>query len=387
MNKNIIQHVKNTFSLGQFLFEDGNLINDISIVYETWGKLNANRDNVILIAHALTGTSHAANGELNSEEGLWDFLVGPVKAVDTNKYFVFCPNVLGGCSGSSGPNSINKITGRPYGLEFPTVTVKDMVRSQKKLIDFLQINQIRTVVGASMGGMQALEWAAHYPELVKSIIPISTPGRAYPQSIAYRKAQRKAIMNDPEWRGGNYYGISRPINGIETARIIGVISYRSEPEFTQRFGRDHHDANLFDLEGRFEIESYLEYHGKKLARWFDANTYLYLSKAMDLHDLGRGYDSYEEGIQQIQATILMIGIDSDILFPNYQQKEIANILCRTNPNVFYKEIKSLYGHDAFLIEQDQISFLIKEFLNEIDPKNVENTYEVSNQSYSCRNCA
>ncbi|MBC8181389.1 homoserine O-acetyltransferase [candidate division KSB1 bacterium] len=375
-----IPHTKRQFTFGPFRFESGALLDKITITYETWGKLNENRDNVVLIEHALTGTSHAASADDSPEKGWWESLIGPGKSIDTNKYFAICPNVIGACSGSSGPSSINEATGNPYGVDFPIVTIKDMVRSQKKLFDHLQINQLLTITGASMGAMQAMEWAAHYPEMVKSIIPISAPGRAYPQSIAYRKAQRKAIMNDPDWNNGNYYGKSIPEKGIELARLIGFITYRSEHEFAERFGREHRDSSLFDLTARFEVESYLEHHGKKLAQWFDANTYLYLSKSMDLHDLSRGYNSYEEGIQQIQAHTLCIGVESDILFPNYQQKEFINILSQTNPNAAYKEIKSLYGHDAFLIEEEQINSIITGFLTLIESKIKETD---SDKSYSC----
>jgi len=216
-----------------------------------------------------------------------------------------------------------------------------------------------------------MEWAALYPEKVESIIPISAPGRAYPQSIAFRKAQRKAIMNDPNWCGGNYYGISKPSKGIELARMIGFITYRSEFEFARRFGRQLSDQKLIDLASRFEIESYLEYHGNKLAKWFDANTYLYLSKAMDLHDLGRGYESYELGIQRIRARTGIVGIDSDILFPYYQQEEFANILKKTNPNVHFVKINSLFGHDAFLIEKEKISKIIKNFVEQPEYQKTE----------------
>ncbi len=356
-------HTKNDFTFGPFTFENGETLPQVTLTYETWGTLNEKKDNAILICHALTGTSHAASGESDDSPGWWEFLIGPDKAVDTNNFFVICANVLGGCSGSTGPSSINPITGKPYAISFPQVTIRDMVRSQKKLIDHLQIEKIKCALGASMGAMQAMELAALYPEKVESIIPISAPGRAYPQSIAYRKAQRKAIMNDPDWRGGNYYGVSTPSKGIELARMIGFITYRSEPEFTQRFGRELADENLIDLRSRFQIESYLEYHGNKLAKWFDANTYLYLSKAMDLHDLGRGYESYEQGIQKIKARTCIVGIDSDILFPFYQQEEFANILRKTNPNVQLVKINSLFGHDAFLIEKEKISKIVRNFIS------------------------
>ena len=358
-----IPHRKEQFHFGPFRFENGQTLSRLTITYETWGRLNAQRSNAVLIAHALTGTSHAASSQDAPEPGWWEFLIGPGKAVDTRQYFVVCSNVLGGCSGSSGPSSIDESIGQPYGLSFPTVTISDMVRSQKELIDHLGISKLQLITGGSMGGMQAMEWAAIYPEMVEAIAPIATPGKAYPQSIAYRKAQRKAIMLDPEWRGGNYYGISCPKEGIELARLVGFISYRSEKEFAVRFGRDHHDPDLFDLKGRFEIESYLEHHGKKLAGWYDANTYLYLSKSMDLHDMGRGFESYEQGIQRIESKVLMVGINSDILFPVHQQKEVVKILRQTNPNVVYEEVDSIYGHDAFLIEEEQISKLIRDCLN------------------------
>jgi homoserine O-acetyltransferase len=217
-----------------------------------------------------------------------------------------------------------------------------------------------------MGGMQALEWAANYPAQVESIIPISTPGRAYPQSIAYRKSQRKAIMMDPLWNNGNYYNGLPPKQGIEVARLIGFISYRTEKEFAHRFGRDHRDDSIYDINSRFEVESYLEHHGKKLAQWFDANTYLYLSKTMDLHDMGYGFSSYEEGLQRIRSKVLMLGVDSDILFPCYQQKEVVNILKKKNPNVEYREIHSLYGHDAFLVEEKKVENIISDYLTKIE---------------------
>ena len=361
----IISHTKNNYQFGSFRFESGRLLENIAIAYETWGHLNSEGTNAILITHALTGTSHACSGNNNHKKGWWESLIGPGKAIDTREYFVICSNVLGGCSGSSGPSSINNETGRPYGLDFPTVSIRDMVRAQKRLMDFLGVKQLLMITGGSMGGMQALEWAAIYPDFVKSIAPIATPGKAYPQSIAYRKAQRKAIMMDPDWYNGNYYGLATPKQGMELARLIGFITYRTEEEFAEKFGRDHHDSSLFDLKSRFEIESYLEYHGQKLAKWFDPNTYLYLSKAMDLHDLGRGFESFKQGIQQIKAKILMIGIDSDLLFPVHQQKEIFEALKITNSNAYFKEVKSLYGHDAFLVEKEQISLLISNFLQKI----------------------
>ncbi|MFC1733010.1 homoserine O-acetyltransferase, partial [candidate division KSB1 bacterium] len=251
-----------------------------------------------------------------------------------------------------------------YGMDFPPITIRDMVRCQKRLVDHLGIRKLLTVTGGSMGGMQALEWAALYPELVESIIPLATPGRAYPQSIAFRKAQRKAIMMDPEWMGGNYYNRSFPRTGVELARLIGVITYRSEAEFAHRFGRKLADTAYFDVNSRFEVEKYLEYQGQKLARWFDPNSYLYLSKAMDFHDLGFGCESYEKGIQRIKAKALLIGFRSDVLFPVHQQQEIVTILLKTNNRVNYREVDTIHGHDGFLIEKVPVGRLVRSFLTE-----------------------
>lgn len=298
-------------------------------------------------------------------------MIGPDKTFDTNRYFVICVNVPGGCSGSTGPSSVNPETQKPFGLNFPLPTIRDMVRSQKRLLDYLNVKKLFTISGGSMGGMQALEMAAIYPEFVHSIIPIAAPGRAYPQSIAFRKAQRKAIMMDPEWNGGNYYGHSVPARGIEVARMMGFISYRSEKEFAERFGRRHADGNFFSLDGRFEIEQYLEYHGAKLSQWFDANTYLYLAKSMDLHDLGRGFRIYADGVRQIQAETLMIGFDSDLLFPCYQQQEVARIIKSNHGSAVYHEVKTVYGHDAFLLEQEKLNIVISEFLRNLEATRLE----------------
>ncbi len=368
-NRNIsADHDKKTVPLGAFICENGQTLENVDVHFETWGKLYDRGDNVILICHALTGTSHAASGALDPSPGWWEFFIGPGKPIDTDRYFVICANSMGGCSGSTGPASINPQTGNPYGVRFPMITIRDMIRVQKRLLDRLGIRRLHCVTGASMGGMQALEWAANYPGFVDAIIPMATPGRAYPQSIAFRKAQRKAIMLDPDWRDGDYYGKSIPKRGLELARMMGFISYRSEREFAQRFGRNFVDAKYLSLHGRFEIEQYLEYHGQKLAEWFDANTYLYLSKSMDLHDLGRDSASYEAGVRRIQCPVQMIGFDSDQLFPCHQQREIAELLKPVNPRAHYYEIKTLYGHDAFLIEKEAISKIVSNFLAKLSHK-------------------
>lgn len=360
------KRTRQVFLLPHMKFECGRLLTNLPLVYETWGALNSTRDNAILVAHSLTGDSHAASSPENPEPGWWEFMIGPGRAFDTDKYFVICSNCLGGCSGSAGPATIDPETGRPFALTFPTLTIRDLVRAQKQLLDHLGVRGLVTVSGGSMGGMQALEWAAQFPDFVASIIPIAAPGRAYPQSVAYRKAQRKAIMNDPDWRDGNYYGKSAPAAGIETARMLGFITYRTEKEFAVRFGRRFADGEYHSLHGRFEIEEYLEYHGKKLASWFDANTYLYLSKAMDLHDLGYGCNSYEAGVRRITCPTLMIGFDSDILFPSYQQREVVDILQQTNQRARFEQLHTIYGHDAFLLEKEQLTTTISEFLTTVN---------------------
>ena len=357
-----ISHTKATFRLKDFVFECGETLDELVLCYETWGSLNGERDNAILATHALTGTSHAASHPDAPAIGWWEFMIGPGRPFDTSRYFVICINVPGACSGSSGPSSINPSTGNPFGTSFPVVTIRDMVRAQKHVLDHLEIESLHTVSGASMGGMQAMEWAALFPETVRSIIPFAAPGRAYPQSIAYRKAQRKAIMLDPAWQEGQYYDSEPPVKGIELARIVGFITYRTEKEFAGRFGRNLAEEELLDLHGRFEIEHYLEYHGRKLATWFDANSYLYLSKAMDLHDLGHGATSWEAGVQRIKARTLMIGFNSDLLFPCYQQEEVATLLRKGGANARYCEIDSIYGHDAFLLEKDAISKVVHQFM-------------------------
>lgn len=341
----------------------GRVLDNATLAYETWGSLNEDGDNAILVTHALTGSAHAASGCESNEAGWWEFLIGPGKTLDTTKYFVICINTLGGCSGSTGPSSIDERTGRRFKMSFPIVTIRDMVRSQKKIIDYLGVKQLNAVMGGSMGGMQALEWGALYPDHVDTVISFAAPGRAYPQSIAFRKSQRKAIMMDPDWLGGDYYDKAYPKNGIELARMMGVISYRSEEEFAQRFGRNHENGNIFDLTSRFEVEKYLEYQGQKLMDHFDPNTYLYLSKAMDLHDLGYGYRSYEEGVRRITCNLVMVGLSSDLLFPIHQQKEVVDILRMTNKNVRYEEIDTIHGHDAFLLEQEQINTLVRAALS------------------------
>lgn len=341
----------------------------VRVAYETYGTLNTAGDNVIVVCHALTGNAHAAGFSSADPKsaGWWNSLIGKGKPIDTSKYFVVCSNFLGSCYGTTGPSSVNPVTGTPYGLSFPQMTVRDMVRVQHELIRSLGVRKIKTVIGGSLGGMQVLEWAVLYPGMVESIIPIATATRHSPWSIGLNDVARQAIMNDPEWRGGNYYGHGQPEKGLSLARQIAMISYRSEKEFSERFGRERQKKNgkeatyRFDAENLFQIESYLRYQGDKLVQRFDANTYIYISRAMDLHDIGIDRGSVEEVLASIDVPVLCVGIDSDVLYPAHEQKEMASKIRRS----VYHEITSPYGHDAFLIEFTQMGKFVSEFLAEI----------------------
>ena len=347
----------------------GEKLSTVTVAYETYGELNAAGDNAILVCHALTGSAHAA-GYLSSDPksaGWWDSFIGDGKALDTRKYFVVCSNFLGGCYGTTGPVSLNPITGRPYGTSFPQMTIRDMVRVQKALIDFLGVIQVRTVIGGSLGGMQALEWGVMFPGVVRSMIPIATASAHSPWCIGLNDIARQAIMNDPERRNGDYYGHGQPERGLSLARQVAMVSYRSDVSFLDRFRRDKINSNgsgarsRFDSTNLFQIESYLHYQGKKLVDRFDANTYIYISRAMDLHDVGYGRKNVEDVLSSVNVPVLCVGIDSDILYPVHEQKKLASQL----PRARYREITSPFGHDAFLIEFEQLGRFVREFLVEV----------------------
>ncbi len=351
------------------VLESGRSLAHVTLCYETFGRLNAARDNAILVCHALTGDSHVAGryDPADRKPGWWDAAVGQGKALDTNRYFVICSNVLGGCQGSTGPSSINPETGRPYGLDFPIITVRDMVRAQARLIDLLGIRQLHAVVGGSLGAMQTLEWAVTYPDRVRGIIPIGGAGRFHPQGIAFNEVQRQAILNDPDFRGGQYYGTPGPVRGLATARMLGMITYRSDESMWQQFGREvRQPESGSDLERGFnityQVESYLHYQGQALVKRFDANSYLYLSRAMDLQDLGRGFPSYEAAHANIRARVLSIGIRSDLLFPTYLQQETVRLVREAGGQADYLEMDSPWGHDAFLVDFHLIAEPIRAFL-------------------------
>jgi homoserine O-acetyltransferase/O-succinyltransferase len=334
--------------------ESGALLGPLTVAYETYGTLNARRDNAILLLHALSGDAHAAGYQSLSERkpGWWDPMVGPGRAFDTDKYFVICSNVLGGCQGSSGPSSINPATGQPYGASFPVVTIGDMVNAQVRLIDSLGIEQLHAVAGGSMGGFQALEWVAAYPERVRSAVLIATAAHHSAQSVAWNAIGRRAIVADPRWRGGDYYDHEPPADGLAVARMIGHITYLSDAALDRKFGRALQSAQSlsFSLEQEFAIESYLEYQGRSFNDRFDANSYLYITKAMDYWDLPRKHGSLEAAFRRSAASFLLISFDSDWLYPTSESEQIAEALRQVGRPVEHIELHSTAGHDAFLVD-------------------------------------
>lgn len=364
----IVRTYTATFKEELFL-ESGRILPNVTVAYETYGNLNEKKDNAVLICHALTGSAHAAGIHSPEDEkpGWWDAMIGPGKAFDTDKYFVVCSNILGSCHGTTGPASLDKSTGRPYGLRFPVVTIKDMIKLQKKLLDRLGIEKLVCVAGGSMGGMQALEWGVTYPEMAGSLVVISAAGRITPMAIAFNTAARFAIRKDTNWKNGEYYGEAPPRDGLAIARMIGHITYLSEASFNKKFGRRlGSQESIYDFDSIYEVENYLKYNGYKFAERFDANSYLYILKAMDIFDLSYGYGSYEEALKRIIAKTLLIDFTSDILFPAYQTEEMVNIMAKYDNKPEKITIDSDYGHDAFLLEFEEQSTLISSFLQKLE---------------------
>ena len=348
-----------------FLMECGTALPSLEIAYTVHGSLNGEGTNAILVCHALTGDAHAADAALpggRTATGWFNGVVGPGRGIDTDRYFVVCSNILGSCYGTTGPASIDPLRGVPYRMSFPQMTIRDMVRAQRLLLDHLGVRRLVTIIGGSLGGMQALEWAATYPAMVESIVPIATSARHTAWAMGISEAQRLAITSDPAWAGGDYG--EQPARGLAIARSIAMIWYRSQPSFEERFGRapaagSPRQIRLFtDQPLLFSVQSYLRYQGQKLVDRFDANSYLYLTRAMDLHDLGRGRDTAEEVLARLEARALCIGISSDILYPPGEQKKIAARM----PRGRYWELESLHGHDAFLIEFDRMNAALRDFL-------------------------
>jgi len=356
-----------TFEEGLDL-DSGQRLKPVTIAYETYGALNEDRTNAVLVLHALSGDAHAAGyypGD--TKPGWWETMIGPGKGIDTNRYFVICSNVIGGCKGSTGPSSINPATGREYALEFPVVTVPDMVRAQKLLIDYLGIERLLAVVGGSMGGMQALQWAVSYPEAVASCIAIAATQKHSPMQIAFNEVGRLAIMSDPNWNNGNYYHGQPPDNGLAVARMIGHITYLSDEAMREKFGRRlrNKDSLGYDFSLEFEVESYLRHQGELFTRRFDANTYLYVTKALDYFDLTGGHGVLEETFRDLpdDMRFLIIAFSSDWLYPPYQSKEIVRALRGNGLDCSYIEMQSSHGHDAFLLDNKELRRVISHFLD------------------------
>ncbi len=355
-----------------FVLEGGGVLSDVSMAFETWGELSPAADNAILICHALTGDSHAHGeaGDAHATPGWWNGVIGPGRGIDTDRYFVVCVNSLGGCQGSTGPSSVDPETGAPYGSTFPTVTTRDIVRCQAAVADHLGVDSWLAVVGGSMGGMQVLEWGVMFPDRVRVIAPITTTLAASAQQVAWSAVGRTALVLDPRFRGGDYYDAKPgdgPFAGLAIARSVAQITYRSAEVFDGRFARDLVDPrSVFGHWDRFQVESYLDYHGEKLVRRFDANTYLILNRTMDLHDLARDRGSMESAIRRLaHLPALTLSISSDVLYPTAQQAAIRDAIRAAGGRCDHHVIQSPDGHDGFLLAARQVGSHLASFLREV----------------------
>lgn len=380
-----IEHGQNGLSVGivarkSFTFaappaemplENGTRFGPITLAYETYGTLTADRRNAVLVLHALSGDAHAAgiHSLADPKPGWWDIMIGPGKGIDTDKFFVICSNVLGSCMGSTGPRSVNPTTGKPYGHRFPLVTIGDMVRAQKALMDHLGIEKILAVIGGSIGGMQVLEWCVRYPEMVIAALPLATTTRHSALAIAFNEVARQAIMADPNWNRGDYYEGARPDLGLAVARMIGHITYLSDEAMRHKFGRRLQDKSdfSFNFDADFQVESYLRYQGTKFVERFDANSFLYITKAADYFDLERqhGAGSLVGAFSKTTARFLVISFTSDWLYPTYQSRAIVQALKKNGLEVSFCEIEAEWGHDAFLLPSPRLTSLIKGFLERV----------------------
>jgi homoserine O-acetyltransferase len=351
--------------------ESGALLGPITVAYETWGTLTPQKDNVVLVVHAFSGDSHAAgfypDDADRTKPGWWDSMIGPGKGLDTNKYFVICANILGSCMGTTGPSSINPETGTPYALDFPMMTVGDMIETQKILLDHLGISSLHTVIGGSVGGMQVLEWCVRYPDMVRSAIPIATTMRHSALAIAFNEVARQAIMVDPSWNRGNYYNAKKPDLGLAVARMIGHVTYLSDEAMRRKFGRrlQNKDTFSYGFDVDFMVESYLRHQGSQFVKRFDANSVLYITKAADYFDLVDREPPMRSirDIHGARIKFLVISYTSDWLYPTYQAKELIQTLKRADLDVSFCEIEADFGHDAFLIPDRRLGELVGGFLD------------------------
>ena len=353
----------------ELILENGETLGPVTIAYETYGKLNQQRSNAVLILHALTGDAHVAGFHKGDEKpGWWDDMIGPSKAFDTDKYFVICSNVLGGCKGTTGPSSVNRKTGKPYGLDFPIIGIPDMVNVQKRLIDHLAIDRLLSVAGGSMGGMQALEWLTAHPGRLKSAIVIATATKHSPQQIAFHEVGRQAIMADPLWKDGHYYGGHSPAKGLAVARMIGNITCMSEISMAEKFRRRPGEEKLHKFSVGSEVEDYLTNRGNHFVKRFDANSYLYITRAIDSFDASKGKNLHEV-FKETKAKVLVLAFKSDWLYPASQSKEIVKACKWAGIDTTYCEIDSTYGHDAFLLEVEEETHMVKHFLQKVTLEN------------------
>jgi homoserine O-acetyltransferase len=348
--------------------DSGAEIGPITVAYQTYGTLNAEKSNAVLVCHALTGDQYVAEPHpVTGKPGWWSLMVGPGKPLDTDRYFIICANALGGCMGTTGPKEIDPRTGERYGLNFPVITVADMVRAQKLLIEHLGIEQLFCVVGGSMGGMEVLQWAVSYPEVVYSAVPIAAAARHSAQNIAFHEVGRQAIMADPEWRGGRYYSFGvRPTRGLSVARMAAHITYLSEAALHRKFGRSLQDRKelSFGFDADFQVESYLRHQGISFVDRFDANSYLYMTRAMDYFDLALEYGgSLPDAFRGTPTRYCVISFSSDWLFPTSESRAVVHALNAVAANVSFVEIESDKGHDAFLLEEPELFRVLRGFLD------------------------
>lgn len=356
----------------ELLLNSGAKLGPITIAYETLGELAPDKSNAVLILHALSGDSHVAGYYTadDAKPGWWDIMVGPGKGIDTDRYFIICSNILGSCMGTTGPSSVNPETGKPYGLSFPVVTIGDMVKAQKALLDHLGITKILAVIGGSIGGMQVLEWCVRYPDMVVSAIPLATTTRHSALAIAFNEIARQSIMADPNWNKGDYYNGPKPNLGLAVARMIGHVTYLSDEAMRRKFGRRLQDRNdfSFNFDVDFQVESYLRYQGSKFVERFDANSFLYITKAADYFDLGGGQGDSRASAQAFataRAKFLVVSFTSDWLYPTYQSRAMVKAMKKSGLDVSFCEIAAECGHDAFLLPNDRLSTLMRGFLDRV----------------------
>ncbi len=348
------------------VLESGHTLHPVEVAYETYGEPNADRSNAVLVIHALSGDAHAAgyHDPHDRRTGWWDDMIGPGKPLDTERYWVICSNILGGCMGTTGPSSTNPATGAAYGLDFPIITIGDMVDVQKRLVDHLGIERLFAVTGGSMGGFQVLDWCIRYPGMVRAAMCLASSPRLSAQALAFNAVGRAAITTDPGWRDGRYESADGPVHGLAIARMIGHITYLSEVTMDTRFGRRLQSADRYsyDFTTEFAVESYLKQQGKSFTERFDANSYLYITKAMDYYDPAAAWGGLDRAFADITARFLVVSYTSDWLFTTSDSLEIVRALIRARKDVSYIDIESQYGHDAFLVEHEHLGHIIRPFL-------------------------